>query len=609
MIENDLNGDNISSENKVPKDFDWKIYLELNPDVALYNFYNSEYGAMYHWKTFGYTEKRKYKKVIVKSLTKPIPKLITKSTVIKKDSPKTKHIECIISSEMDAINPFEPIKKMIIDIYSKISEYDNYLVILGYNKMNMSISDFKKKYPTKKIVIYQLEQLNDCNSHWYNTKSEDPYIIEATNSNKKKLKKCDEIWDYDLDNIKFLKSEGFKNVKYIPLQYSEALLKKNKIKKPKYDILFFGSLNDKRLKYLDILSSKYNICIIAPKNEINRYTKTYPNLKKQMIESVYGDELFSYVFDSKIIINLHYYDSNIQEQVRIFELLINNKFVLSEKSKRNTYENIIYEFNDEIDMVNKIDFILKFDIWKKGNISDKFKNLSNIKLQHTAKKRILVTTSSFGQPLDSEWVNQITNNDIEVVFNRVSADVKGISSKSDSMLPRLRAKTERMIMWDLQPNYDYYVWLDSSFSILKEDSIQWIVDQCTDEVDAVFFKHSARKSVKEELCFVMDQITTNKYLKNRYYNEPLVEEVNSYFLDSDFNDTFLIEAGLFIYKNNIVENKEYNMMKEWFYNNCKWSILDQLSLPYLLQKFKIKFKFFETTIYDNPYFYFKHWEK
>ena len=47
---------------EVPADFNWRLYLELNPDVANVPQYNNEEGAQTHWKYWGVHEKRKYKK-------------------------------------------------------------------------------------------------------------------------------------------------------------------------------------------------------------------------------------------------------------------------------------------------------------------------------------------------------------------------------------------------------------------------------------------------------------------------------------------------------------------------------------------------------------------
>lgn len=47
---------------EIPKDFDWKIYLELNPDIASNPNFITEKGATNHWVSFGCNEGRSYKR-------------------------------------------------------------------------------------------------------------------------------------------------------------------------------------------------------------------------------------------------------------------------------------------------------------------------------------------------------------------------------------------------------------------------------------------------------------------------------------------------------------------------------------------------------------------
>ena len=215
-----------------------------------------------------------------------------------------------------------------------------------------------KLNPDKKIV-YQMEPL--VKNHWWSFDS----MIDC-------LRHYDEVWDYDLDNIEFLKSEGFNNIKHVPFEYVPELVAKNNVKNPEYDILFYGEINDRRAKILSILYEKYKICIIGTKGNFKFYKKY--NFGKEMLDSKFNDELYKYIFNSKIIVNIHYYESELQEQVRIFELLINNKIVISEKSKRNYFGDLIYEFEDHNDMINKINFVLKNKIWKNCSVSERFKN-------------------------------------------------------------------------------------------------------------------------------------------------------------------------------------------------------------------------------------------
>lgn len=222
---------------------------------------------------------------------------------------------------------------------------------------------------------------------------------------------------------------------------------------------------------------------------------------------------------------------------------------------------------------------------------------TNVKRLHEEVK-VLVSTASFGSPLHSKWVTQDSNK-YSITFNRVSDQTE--TARSLAMHPRLRAKMIRMLAWEEHPGYDYYIWMDARFSLLDSRAIERMVDYCRD-TDACFFKHSARSSVESETTFVIDFLNANdQYILNRYEGEKLIEQLNHYQKDESWNDNFLIESGTFIYSKNIVENKEYNLMKEWFYHNCLWSVQDQISLPYLLHKFKTKYKFFEKNVYDNNY--------
>lgn len=212
--------------------------------------------------------------------------------------------------------------------------------------------------------------------------------------------------------------------------------------------------------------------------------------------------------------------------------------------------------------------------------------------------KVLVTTASFGSGLHSKWVDQKSDK-YEIVFNRIDDETE--SKRDKAMSSRLRGKIPKMIVWEDHPGYDYYIWMDAGFSILDESSIERMINACID-TDACFFKHSGRNSVKKELDFVMSLIATgNQYLIDRYDGERMKEQVESYYKDETWIDNILFECGTFIYSRNIVANKEYNVMKEWFYHNCIWSVQDQLSLPYLLHKFGIRYKLLEGNVYSNTY--------
>jgi hypothetical protein len=214
-------------------------------------------------------------------------------------------------------------------------------------------------------------------------------------------------------------------------------------------------------------------------------------------------------------------------------------------------------------------------------------------------QKVLITTASFSfGGLHSTWVEQVSEK-YSVTFNRI--DDRSETPREKAMHPRLRGKIPKMIVWEDFPDFDYYVWLDCRFSILQPDSIERFVDECSD-VDACFFNHCARTSVKQELDFVVSLMEQgNQYLIDRYQNERMTDQVESYLKDKTWNDNRLFECGAFVYSKNVIANRDHNLMKEWFYQNCIWSVQDQLSLPYLLHKFQTNYKTFPGNVYDNSF--------
>jgi len=245
-------------------------------------------------------------------------------------------------------------------VREKYSHLTDTVIVLGYN-IGINIQKIKKEYPKHKIVIYQLEQLWNNMSQWYDPQSSNPAIIKRTNHITVCLNECDEIWDYDLDNIGFIVDEGFTTpIVFRQLEYCDSLnyhLVKNK--NPKYDVLFYGSVNDRRYEYLKRVDEKYNLLVIAP-DAAEKYEF------KNVIKPIFGREIYDYVIDTKVVLNIHYYDSRLQEQARLFELLCNNTRILSEKSRRNYFDKKIEEFNtDNFDeMLSKIDNIVQEKVEK-----------------------------------------------------------------------------------------------------------------------------------------------------------------------------------------------------------------------------------------------------
>ena len=239
------------------------------------------------------------------------------------------------------------ISQMVNENYAHEYEPNDLLLMAVHH--HHSIEKIKSENPGHgKVIIYQLEPLNK--SHWW---SED-HIIP-------RLKDADEVWDYDLDNIRKLKSHGI-DAKFKPFLYTEGLKRIENSPEPDIDILFYGTLSDYRYKFL---------------HNINHYG----NLGTTVWAFALTEEILDeFIGRSKIIIDLQLNDKEkfIQKQTRLYYALINNKCVLSEKSSRNYYGDLILEADNNIDDVLKqATFLLTTEKWKDySNSSEKFKQMT-----------------------------------------------------------------------------------------------------------------------------------------------------------------------------------------------------------------------------------------
>lgn len=238
---------------------------------------------------------------------------------------------------------WEDIETIVKDNYA----YDDQDLIIIADHHRHEISYIKSLYPGhKKIIVYQTEPLVE--SHWWSI----DFIVN-------KLKQCDEVWDYDLDNIEILKTYGIE-AKFRPFIYSESLKRIKNKKNKDIDVLFYGTLNERRYK------------ILSPILDF-----LHGSLKIVFLNNICGKELDHYISRSKIILNLNAHDFDRQKQSRISYCLINNKCVISEKSSRNYFDDCIVE--TEIENLGwELWNYIRNDTWKMfENVSDRYKEISN----------------------------------------------------------------------------------------------------------------------------------------------------------------------------------------------------------------------------------------
>jgi hypothetical protein len=172
---------------------------------------------------------------------------------------------------------------------------DSRNIIIGAHLLDVShIKSIKSQFPS--TVILNTEQFSAINSEW-----KGPLFEWISNF---------ETWDYSNQNINILRNKGINNIKCLGIGYQSRLNRITKSQNQDIDILFYGSTNDRRLKVINELkASGHNIAAIF---------------------GVYGQERDNLIARSKVVLNLHYYDSKIFEIVRVFYLMTNSKAVVGE---------------------------------------------------------------------------------------------------------------------------------------------------------------------------------------------------------------------------------------------------------------------------------------
>lgn len=116
------------------------------------------------------------------------------------------------------------------------------------------------------------------------------------------------IWDYSHANLSALSALGIA-ARNVPLGYSERLARivpESEL----HDVLFYGLVNERRAAVL---------------NDLRAY-----GLKVKVLQDVHGAARDAEIAKARIVLNLHYYDSRVFEAARVFYLLSNRRFVVSE---------------------------------------------------------------------------------------------------------------------------------------------------------------------------------------------------------------------------------------------------------------------------------------
>lgn len=206
----------------------------------------------------------------------------------------------------------------------------------------------------------------------------------------------------------------------------------------------------------------------------------------------------------------------------------------------------------------------------------------------------------FDEDIDS--VKQNLPEEVEVIFYKwTDKNFPPITG----LTPRFQYRIPKMFGWQMFPDCDIYLWLDGSMSLQHPDSIKWLIEQLGYANDMLFFKHPWRKDIFDEVEHIEEKLQKgSKYLTSRYKNGLHKECYKEIMKDEEFTDNKLFASTMFAYKNT---EKVQEMLKDWWFWQSRFWSCDQIPLPYVLWKNKIKVKTINENVFDFEYLTFnKH---
>lgn len=180
------------------------------------------------------------------------------------------------------------------------------------------------------------------------------YQMEQSTSNRwftedylKMLSEAEVVLDYSIRNIEFLEGKGipYNRVFYCPVAILPGMTSLSQRPEKLYDVLFYGDLScERRKRFMDRISARFKV---------------------KIPHDTFGDDLYPFIRQSKVIVNIHFYEKSLLETTRIHECLSLGAVVVSEKShdqdQHGGLDNIVHftEIDDVEEMVLKIQTLVE----------------------------------------------------------------------------------------------------------------------------------------------------------------------------------------------------------------------------------------------------------
>jgi len=166
------------------------------------------------------------------------------------------------------------------------------------------------------------------------------------------------------------------------------------------------------------------------------------------------------------------------------------------------------------------------------------------------------------------------------------------------LTPRMQYRIPKTHGWEMKPGHDFYIWLDGQVSFKRPDCIHYYLEQLGD-ADMAFFKHPTRRNVRQEVAHIEEHLQLGKpYITARYKGGLHREQMNKMFEDPTFKDRHLWASTGFVYRNT---PKVQEALKDWWYEGSRFFTCDQVVLPWIVHKHKLKVNTMQEPIFKSGY--------
>jgi len=185
---------------------------------------------------------------------------------------------------------------------------DRRTIVLGSNLLALYQLE-----PPRDPILYNLEQVEGAS--WTYARTPLPDLLRRY-----------PVWDYSEANIERLVEWQVPRPTHVPIGYVPQLTRIAPAEED-VDVLFYGSLNERRRLILDKLQQR--------------------GLRVKWLFGVYGAARDAWIARSKVVVNIHFFPSKVFEIARVSYLLANRRAVVSEYGGHR---------NDELDLEAGIAF-------------------------------------------------------------------------------------------------------------------------------------------------------------------------------------------------------------------------------------------------------------